>query len=259
MNSKPDPVAPTTASSLPAAALPGGGISARLSESLVAEALDAGRDRRPGRARRSDGWTPDRIRTFLAALAECGVVEDAARAAGMTRQSAYRLRNRAAGRAFHLAWNAALQLARRRLADELMSRALHGCVDLIVRDGEVWGERHRHDNRLAMAMLTRLDRQAASADREDEDVRLVAEEYDEFVDLVVAGGDGADLFIGARREADRRFCRSREARLLRRLDRYRQSRSGLPDEAEAADPLIAALLARLAETATAADGDPRPP
>lgn len=203
--------------------------STRLTE-LVDRAQQAARDKSPGRAGRHDGWTPDRIRTFLDALADCGVASDAARAAGMSVQSAYRLRNSAAGRAFHLAWNAALQLARRRLADEVMSRALHGCVDVIVRDGQIWGERHRYDNRLTMAVLARLDRQAQLDDHDNEDTRLVAEEFDEFVDLVSAGGDGADRFIGTRRTAERGFFGSREARLLHRLENYRRNRTGIPED-----------------------------
>ena len=43
-------------------ALPTARPSNRLVDHLVEEALDAGRDTRPGRAERTDGWTPDRIR-----------------------------------------------------------------------------------------------------------------------------------------------------------------------------------------------------
>lgn len=232
MNIAPDPEAPAAPEPGPPArsALPR--VSTRLAAIVTDQALESGRDRRPGRGPRHDGWSPERIRLFLATLAETGVAADAARAAGMSVQGAYALRNRAAGRAFHLAWNAALQLARRRLADEVMSRALHGVVDVIVRDGEVWAERHRFDNRLTMSVLARLDRQALQDDRENEDARLVAEEFDEFVDLVSAGGDGADRFIGARRTAERRFCPSREARLLRRLENYRRASAGMPGDQE---------------------------
>ena len=73
-----------------------------------------------GRRLRHDGWTPERERIFCERLSECGIVADAARAAGMSAQSAYAHRNRAAGRAFHLAWEAALILSRRRLSDELL-------------------------------------------------------------------------------------------------------------------------------------------
>ena len=175
--------------------------TARVSEALVAGAIEdvlhATADAHPGRAQRRDGWTPERITTFLSALAQCGCVEDAARAAGMTRQGAYALRNRAGGRAFALAWDAAVeQLAHARVADEVRSRALHGCVELIVRDGKVWGERHRFDNRLTMALLTRLDAKRDSRRDEDVDARIVAGEFDQFVAIAARGDvDAAAEFL----------------------------------------------------------------
>lgn len=51
---------------------------------------------------RRDGWTAQRQRAFLEALAEGHSVEDACRIVGMTHQSAYALRRRAAGAAFAL-------------------------------------------------------------------------------------------------------------------------------------------------------------
>ena len=188
-------------------------------------------------SRRHDGWTPERIRIFLESLATCGVVEDAARAAGMSKQSAYALRNRAKGRAFHLAWNAALNLARHRLADDLYSRAVHGCVELIVRDGKVWGERHRFDNRFSMAVLARLDRLALAGDEENRNARMVAEEYDEFLDIVCANADGeAADFLASRREADRIFKWCKEADLLHRLECYEREGAGIPAEATGETP-----------------------
>jgi hypothetical protein len=195
-----------------APALPAARLSERLSPALVEPALDAGRDRRRGRAQRSDGWTPERIRLFLDTLAECGVVMDAARAAGMSVQSAYNLRNRPAGEAFHIAWDAAELLGRRRVSADALSRTIHGCVDVIVRDGKVWGERHHYDNRLTMAVLTRLDRKAASLDRESRTAQVVAGNFHEFVDLVCDGGAGAAEFIAQRQVAEDGGARPTAAR-----------------------------------------------
>jgi hypothetical protein len=176
----------------------------RVSDRL-AKAIDdaaAGPRDTKGRLVRNDGWTPERIRVFLEALADLGTVEDAARVAGMSRSSAYAFRRREEGRAFAEAWDGAVLLARPVLADALMSRAMHGCVELIVRDGEVWGERHRFDNRHAMAMLTRLDQKALAADDKSVTARLVAGAFDAFVDIVCAGGgEAADAFLQSRAEA----------------------------------------------------------
>ena len=175
--------------------------SRRLPDSLIENALDAGRDIRPDRARRADGWTPARIHTFLDTLAQCGVVAKAARAAGKSVQSAYTLRNSAKGRAFDTAWRIAQFIAFPSIPDELMERARYGYVRPIIRNGKVWGHRHRHDNRLAMAVLKRLDKQAALLDGLDGDARRARDEFDRFVDIV-AEGDDARLgqFFHPRRE-----------------------------------------------------------
>lgn len=62
-------------------------------------------------------WTPTRQRIFLATLAETGSIARAARAAGMSRSSAHRLRARLAGTPFDRAWHRALALHVGRLAD----------------------------------------------------------------------------------------------------------------------------------------------
>lgn len=62
-------------------------------------------------------WTPARERIFLAALLETGSVTRAARAAGMSRSSAQRLRLRLAGTPFDRLWDRALAEHARRRAD----------------------------------------------------------------------------------------------------------------------------------------------
>jgi hypothetical protein len=151
-----------------------------------------------GRRRRCDGLTPERQVVFLDALARCGVIADAARAAGVSRDTVYNLRNRAEGRAFALGLDAAMLMSRGRLSDEAHSRALNGVVDKIYRNGELWGERHRYDNRLTMAVLTRLDRMAEGLGEGAATARTVAQEWDQFLDIVEDGGDGAGDFLASR-------------------------------------------------------------
>lgn len=64
----------------------------------------------PQRFRR-DGWTPARQLAFLDALGRTGSVTGAAAAAGMSRESAYRLRRREASRLFAAAWDRVLASA----------------------------------------------------------------------------------------------------------------------------------------------------
>jgi len=61
----------------------------------------------PVRARR-DGWTAERQLTFIAALAQTGSIGQAALAAGMSRESAYRLRRRKGAESFAAAWDSIL-------------------------------------------------------------------------------------------------------------------------------------------------------
>jgi hypothetical protein len=197
-----------------------------------------------GRNIRDDGFTPDRQRLFLIVLAACGVVADACRAAGISRDTAYNLRNRAEGAAFAIAWNAALLIARGRMDDELMSRAMNGVVERVYRNGELWGERHRHDNRLAMAVLTRLDRQAAGLGEGAPAARAAAREWDQFLDIVEAGGGGAEGFFFERErpeltdpptvDGDEPAPGSETARLAR-LASYRVYGVGLPHEVSIED------------------------
>lgn len=107
---------------------------------------------------RHDGWNGEKKATFCRELAETGVVSDACFAARMSAKSAYALRQR--DHVFASAWEAALSMARARLADDLLARSLQGSQELITRDGTIVGERHHFDNKLAFAMLRRLDRRA---------------------------------------------------------------------------------------------------
>jgi hypothetical protein len=160
-------------------------------------------------SRRADGWTPERQRDFLEFLSAGHTVTDAARGVGLTHQSAYRFRQSSAGAAFALGWEAALLLQRQKLADTLTARAFDGQRDTITRaDGSTW-ERHRYDNRLALALLSRLDRLAEAAPESDrhgeaQAARLVAADWEAYLDLVTAdrGPAGAGLFLAARARTD---------------------------------------------------------
>ncbi|MCW4461959.1 hypothetical protein OK349_09595 [Sphingomonas sp. BT-65] len=54
---------------------------------------------------RHDGWTAERQRSFLRALADTGCISEAAHITGITPRSAYRLRHHPNGRAFSVAWD----------------------------------------------------------------------------------------------------------------------------------------------------------
>ena len=60
------------------------------------------------RQTRTDGWTVERQLGFLEALVQTRSVGKAATAVGMSREGAYRLRNRSEGALFALLWDRAL-------------------------------------------------------------------------------------------------------------------------------------------------------
>ena len=107
---------------------------------------------------RHDGWTGEKMAIFCETLAETAVVAEACEVARMGISGAYACRRR--NPVFAAAWDAALAIARERLADTLLARSMEGNIEQIWRDGEVVGERHVLDNRLGLAILRRLDRLA---------------------------------------------------------------------------------------------------
>jgi len=100
---------------------------------------------------RHDGWTPERQRQFIELLATHGGVAHAARAVGMTPQTANRLRRRPDAQSFAQAWDRALIEGRQRAYDEAVRRGKDGYRVAVVRNGRVVGHRHRFDNRLLFA------------------------------------------------------------------------------------------------------------
>lgn len=106
---------------------------------------------------RYDGWVPDKQIGFIEQLADCGCVDEAARAVGMSRAAAYALRRRADAQAFRLAWDAALDNAVARLRDAALSRAINGVPIPIFHAGEQIGERRHFDERLTMFLLRYRD------------------------------------------------------------------------------------------------------
>ena len=107
---------------------------------------------------RKDGWDAPGRAKFIGTLAETGVVTFACRACDMSAKSAYMLRRR--DPLFASAWEAAVSMARERLADELLARSLKGSAEQLLREGAIVAERHHFDNKLAFAILRRLDRRA---------------------------------------------------------------------------------------------------
>lgn len=119
----------------------------------------------PRRRARFDGWTPERQKAFIEALADTGSVKAAAHAVNMSPEGAYQLRRQPGAEEFAAAWNAALDHGIQRLEDIAMERAIHGVEVPVYSYGKLVGSRIVHNDRLLMFMLRNRasDRFAAGA------------------------------------------------------------------------------------------------
>jgi hypothetical protein len=137
---------------------------------------------------RADGWGPGRQAAFLAHLADNGVVAEAARSVGMSLGGGYSLRRTARGYAFNLGWEAALIIARRIVADNLMSAAIRGEQSQWVREEGVTTYT-RQNSKLALTLLDRVNPAIALPE-----VLAVATRFDWFLQLIEEGVSAADLW-----------------------------------------------------------------
>ncbi|WP_349806758.1 hypothetical protein [Sphingomonas sp. ASV193] len=103
---------------------------------------------------RRGGWTPGKQRAFIAALCQWGSVGRAAQAVGMSARSAYRLLDRDGCESFARAWDKAVDHARERARADSLDRALHGHFVPVYRKGRLVRVEHRHNTRLAVALLS---------------------------------------------------------------------------------------------------------
>ena len=151
-------------------------------------------------------WSPANQREFLEELAISGVAKQAAHAVSMSKHSAYRLRHRRDGLAFRIGWEAAIMIARGRLIDDLMERALEGYTEIATRseDGREI-TRFKYDTRSAMAMVHRFDKRIdgpceALPASELVFARIASQDFEAYLDLVETGGAAAQLslFLAAR-------------------------------------------------------------
>lgn len=103
---------------------------------------------------RKDGWSEAKQRLFIEVLADTACVDQAARAVGLSVQSAYALRRAPGGEAFAAAWGAAVQQGALKLVDVAFDRAIHGSDEPVFdRDGCRVGRRMRQNDRLLMFLL----------------------------------------------------------------------------------------------------------
>ena len=122
----------------------------------------------PRQRKRRNGWTPEAQRAFVAALEECGCIARSARAVGMSARSVYRLLEAEGADSFAEAVDQAIARGVERVRDEAMLRALHGSWVPVVRRGRVVRMEFRHNDKLALGILS--GRGGSNAERREQAV-----------------------------------------------------------------------------------------
>ena len=121
---------------------------------------------------RGDGWTPERQAHFIGMLAQTRSVLAAARAVGMGRESAYRLRARPGAAGFAAAWDAALGQPHKRV--DLASakatglppevRFASGLLQVVMYAGRLRAICRKPDNNALLQYHNRLQRVGLAED-----------------------------------------------------------------------------------------------
>jgi hypothetical protein len=110
---------------------------------------------------RGDRWTKWKMAEFLRQLAATHSVTAAARAVGMSRRSAYKLRARLKGQPFDIAWEAAFRHGYDELAHAALELALEGEEVPHYYQGELKATHRRRNPQLMVQLLKLRNREGA--------------------------------------------------------------------------------------------------
>jgi hypothetical protein len=110
---------------------------------------------------RHDGWTPERQKAFIGALAVTGCVDRAARMVNIAQTNCYELRKAPGAEGFRRAWDAALDFALPKLKDIAFQRAIEGELVPVFSGGKLMGFRRKYNDKLLMFCLRHYGQDAS--------------------------------------------------------------------------------------------------
>jgi hypothetical protein len=113
------------------------------------------------RKHRHDGWTPERQKAFIEALADTGSVTRAAAQVNMAQANCYALRRAPGAEDFRRAWEAALDFGVARLKDIAFERAIEGQLVPVFVAGKLMGFRRKRNDHLLMFCLRHYGQDAS--------------------------------------------------------------------------------------------------
>lgn len=108
----------------------------------------------PRQTKRSNGFTPERQRTFIAMLAATGSVTTACSAIDCSTHAIYKLRHAAGAESFAAAWDAAVARGARRILDVMVDNAINGTPEYLYVNGQIAAERRRFNTRAQMWIVS---------------------------------------------------------------------------------------------------------
>jgi hypothetical protein len=110
---------------------------------------------------RHDGWTPERQKAFIEALADTGSVSRAAGMVNMAQANCYTLRRAPGAESFRRAWEAALDFGVARMKDIAFERAIDGYLVPVFVAGRLMGFRRKTNDALLMFCLRHYGQDAS--------------------------------------------------------------------------------------------------
>ncbi len=129
----------------------------------------------PMQRRRADGWSAERQRRFITALSVMGAVGPAARAVGMGRASAYRLRERAGAAGFAEAWDIAIACGADLQFHTALDQAINGVTTVRVMRGGMVEVMNAPDRKFLNAALLSKTRLSAALSAQAQAVKATRE------------------------------------------------------------------------------------
>ena len=148
---------------------------------------------------RHDGWTPERQRAFIAALADTGCVDRSARMVNIAQTNCYELRRAPGAEEFRRAWDAALDFGLLRLKDIAFERAIEGQLVPVFVAGKLMGFRRKRNDALLMFCLRHYGQDADGR-------RTTINYFSTRASAAAAAGEGGAASAGA--EASTRTVRT---------------------------------------------------
>lgn len=117
----------------------------------MADTQDTAKRKKVPMAGRTPRYREQRKQKFLRALAECGVITDAAKVAGVERKTVYRWREQDPD--FAKAWDEAEQEAADKLEREAIRRAVEGVEEPVFHQGKIVGYVRKYSDTLLIFLL----------------------------------------------------------------------------------------------------------